>query len=69
MKNVFLGLLLLVYNSTFSQSNFLINKFDVENISAENVNSISAEIDYAFKFAKESPFPDQHILDDHIYKD
>ena len=40
MKNVLLGLLLLVYNSTFSQSNFLINKFDVENISAENVNSI-----------------------------
>ena len=40
MKNVLLGLLLLVYNSTFSQSNFLINKFDVENISAENINSI-----------------------------
>ena len=35
---------------------------------AENVNSISAEIDNAFKFAKESPFADQHILDEHIYK-
>ena len=31
-------------------------------------NSISAEIDNAFKFAKESPFADQHILDEHIYK-
>ena len=40
MKNVFFGLLLLVYNYTFSQSNFLINKFQVENISSENVNSI-----------------------------
>ena len=35
--------------------------------SAKNINSISAEIDNAFKYAKESPFPDQHILNDHIY--
>jgi pyruvate dehydrogenase E1 component alpha subunit len=36
---------------------------------AENIKSISVEIDNAFKFAKESSFPDQHILNDHIYKD
>ena len=36
---------------------------------AKNINSISKEIDNAFKFAKESPFPDQNILNDHIYKD
>ena len=40
MRNVLLGLLLLVVSQTFSQSNFLINKFEVENISSENVNSI-----------------------------
>jgi TPP-dependent pyruvate/acetoin dehydrogenase alpha subunit len=36
---------------------------------AENIKSISVEIDNAFKFAKESSFPDQHILNEHIYKD
>jgi len=30
---------------------------------------ISTEIDEAFKFAKESPFPDQSVLNQHIYKD
>ena len=40
MKNVLLVLLLLVTEHIFSQSNFLVNKFDIENISSENVNSI-----------------------------
>jgi len=35
----------------------------------ENIEVISAEIDEAFKFAKESPFPDQSSLNHHIYKD
>jgi TPP-dependent pyruvate/acetoin dehydrogenase alpha subunit len=35
----------------------------------ENIDSISTEIDEAFKFAKESPFPDQSLLNQHIYKD
>ena len=40
MKNVLLVLLFFVTEHIFSQSNFLVNKFDVENISSENVNSI-----------------------------
>ena len=35
----------------------------------ESMEAISAEINEAFKFAKESPFPDQSILNKHIYKD
>ena len=35
----------------------------------EKINSISIEIENAFKFAKESAFPDHTILNDHIYKD
>ena len=35
----------------------------------ENTEAISAEICEAFKFAKESPFPDQSFLNQHIYKD
>ena len=35
----------------------------------ENTETISNEIDEAFKFAKESPFPDQSYLNQHIYKD
>ena len=35
----------------------------------ENIEVISAEIDEAFKFAKNSPFPDESILNQHIYKD
>ena len=35
----------------------------------ENIDAISSEIDEAFNFAKESPFPDQSILNQHIYKD
>ena len=35
----------------------------------ENIDTISTEIDEAFKFAKESPFPDQSLLNQHIYKD
>jgi len=35
----------------------------------ENIDAISTEIDEAFKFAKESPFPDQILLNHHIYKD
>jgi TPP-dependent pyruvate/acetoin dehydrogenase alpha subunit len=39
-----------------------------ENI-IENIKFISIEIDEAFKFAKDSPFPDKSILNEHIYKD
>ena len=35
----------------------------------ETVEAISAEIDEAFRFAKESPFPDPGVLNQHIYKD
>ena len=35
----------------------------------ENIEVIFTEIDEAFKFAKESPFPDQSTLNQHIYKD
>jgi TPP-dependent pyruvate/acetoin dehydrogenase alpha subunit len=35
----------------------------------KNIDTISTEIDEAFKFAKESPFPDQSLLNQHIYKD
>jgi len=35
----------------------------------ENIDAISSEIDEAFNFAKESPFPDQSLLNQHIYKD
>ena len=35
----------------------------------QNIEVISNEIDEAFKFAKDSPFPDQSILNQHIYKD
>lgn len=34
-----------------------------------NLEVISTEIEEAFKFAKESPFPDQIYLNQHIYKD
>jgi pyruvate dehydrogenase E1 component alpha subunit len=34
----------------------------------ENIKAISIEIDDAFKFAKESPFPDKNLLNQHIYK-
>ena len=33
------------------------------------IETISIEIDEAFKFAKESAFPDKSILNQHIYKD
>ena len=35
----------------------------------KNIEVICTEIDEAFKFAKESLFPDQSILNQHIYKD
>ena len=35
----------------------------------KTVEVISTEIDEAFRFAKESPFPDQSVLNQHIYKD
>jgi TPP-dependent pyruvate/acetoin dehydrogenase alpha subunit len=35
----------------------------------EKIEVISSEIDQAFKFAKESPFPEKNILNQHIYKD
>jgi TPP-dependent pyruvate/acetoin dehydrogenase alpha subunit len=35
----------------------------------EKIEVISNEIDEVFKFAKESPFPDQSLLNQHIYKD
>jgi TPP-dependent pyruvate/acetoin dehydrogenase alpha subunit len=35
----------------------------------ENLGHISREIDEAFKFAKDSPFPNQSLLNKHIYKD
>jgi TPP-dependent pyruvate/acetoin dehydrogenase alpha subunit len=44
------------------------NELD-ENELNENLRIISNEIDEAFKYAKESPFPDLSILDKHIYKD
>lgn len=34
----------------------------------ENIGIISTEINEAFKFAKKSPFPDESILNQHIYK-
>jgi pyruvate dehydrogenase E1 component alpha subunit len=36
---------------------------------SENKDVILTEIDEAFKFAKDSPFPDQNLLNEHIYKD
>ena len=35
----------------------------------EKIEVISTEIDKAFEYAKESPFPDQSFLNQHIYKD
>ena len=35
----------------------------------KTVEVISTEIDEAFRFAKESPFPAQSVLNQHIYKD
>ena len=35
----------------------------------EMIEIISTEIYEAFRFAKESPFPDQSVLNQHIYKD
>ena len=40
MRICTIPLLLFINYISFSQSNFLINKFDVENISSENINSI-----------------------------
>jgi TPP-dependent pyruvate/acetoin dehydrogenase alpha subunit len=36
---------------------------------SENIDVILTEINEAFKFAKDSPFPDQSLLNQHIYKD
>jgi len=44
------------------------NQISKDDIS-EAKEIISLEIDDAFKFAKESPFPDLSILNQHIYKD
>jgi len=35
----------------------------------EKIEALTTEIDEAFNFAKESPFPDQSLLNQHIYKD
>ena len=35
----------------------------------ETIEAISSEINEAFRFAKESPFPDSKVLNQHIYKD
>ena len=35
----------------------------------KTIEVISTEIDEAFRFAKESSFPDQSVLNQHIYKD
>ena len=40
MRCIVFIFLLFIVNTSRSQSNFLINKFDVENISSENINSI-----------------------------
>ena len=40
MRNWFITAFLFVNYYSFSQSNFLLNKFEVENISSENVKSI-----------------------------
>ena len=43
----------------------LINKKDIK-MMKEKINS---EINSAFRYAKESPFPNVEILNQHIYKD
>lgn len=40
MRCVFFLFLLFIANASYSQSNFLIQKFQIENISSENINSI-----------------------------
>jgi len=35
----------------------------------KTIEAISTEIDEAFRFAKDSPFPDSSVLNQHIYKD
>ena len=40
MKYFLFGLLSIIFNLGFSQSNFLINKFEVENITSNNITSI-----------------------------
>ena len=40
MKYVFFGIFHLLVSTSFSQSNYLINKFEVENITSNNINSI-----------------------------
>ena len=44
------------------------NQFNKQEI-IEKIEIISAEINEAFLFAKESPFPDESLLNLHIYKD
>jgi TPP-dependent pyruvate/acetoin dehydrogenase alpha subunit len=52
-----------------SKSRMIENHKLTEKEIIENIEIISTEIDEAFKFAKESSFPDQSILNQHIYKD
>ena len=54
---------------SFYKASLIENHQLTELIISENVETISAEIDEAFKYAKESPFPDQGVLNQHIYKD
>jgi TPP-dependent pyruvate/acetoin dehydrogenase alpha subunit len=52
------------YNSKIIEKNLITEK---EVLEMKKI--ISLEIDEAFKFAKESPFPNSEVINQHIYKD